>query len=188
MSSGGNALPNEIYGVFAGQIEPGALQRIFNAAAIATANGVKHIHLLFQSTGGVVGDGIALHNFFRSLPIDLTIYNVGQISSVAVIAYLGAKNRKCSTHANFMIHRTYASPQYATSDRLHATAHGLTLDDKRTEAILRAHLKMPDEKWDTHKYADTWLTSDEALKAELVTEIGDFAPPLGQHLFYVGVA
>jgi ATP-dependent Clp protease protease subunit len=93
--------------------------------------------LLFQSNGGLVGDGICLHNFFRALPIELTLYNVGSIASIAVTAYLGAKHRKASAYAAFMLHRTYASPQAATSDRLHAIAQSVSLDDERTEAILR---------------------------------------------------
>jgi hypothetical protein len=29
-----------------------------------------------------------------------------------------------------------------------------SLDDQRTEAILRHHLKMPDDLWDVHKASD----------------------------------
>ena len=53
------------------------------------AQRVAHVHLLFQSNGGTVGDGLCLYNFFRSLPISLTFYNTGSVASVAAIAYLG---------------------------------------------------------------------------------------------------
>jgi ATP-dependent protease ClpP protease subunit len=55
---------------------------------------VKHVHALFQSAGGYVEDGVFFYNFLRSIPIELTLYNVGQISSAGVIAYLRARNRK----------------------------------------------------------------------------------------------
>jgi ATP-dependent protease ClpP protease subunit len=39
--------------------------------------GVNHLHLMFQTTGGDIGDGIALYNLFRALPITISLYNVG---------------------------------------------------------------------------------------------------------------
>ena len=80
--------PKELYGMFAGPIDQAAAQRISNAMTLAINNGVEGIHLLFQSGGGNVGDGIYIFNLFRSLPISLTLYNAGSIASVAVIAYL----------------------------------------------------------------------------------------------------
>src|SRR5262249_20152289 len=131
------------------------------------------------------GDGVCLYNLFRSLPILLTLYNVGSIASVGVVAYLGAKHRKSSGNATFMIHKAYASPQMATSDRLQAAAQGIALDDERVEAILRSHINLSDENWATHRVADLWISAKEAQRAGLVTEIADFSPPKGT-LFYVG--
>jgi ATP-dependent Clp protease protease subunit len=174
---------NEVYGFFAGVIDQQAVQRIFNGLAAASSNNVDHIHLLMQSTGGHPGDGICLYNLFRNLNMGLTIYNCGQISSIATLAYLGAKERKTSAHATFMIHRTYANPVGATSDRLQSVAQTLLLDDQRTEAIFREALKLSDDQWTSHKYLELWLSADDAIKCKLATEIGEFAPPIGQKLF-----
>jgi ATP-dependent Clp protease, protease subunit len=73
-----------------------------------------------QTTGGNVQDGVCLYNYFRTLPVDLSVYNVGSISSAGVIAYLGAKNRKAATLATFMIHRSHASFQGANVDTIQA--------------------------------------------------------------------
>jgi ATP-dependent protease ClpP protease subunit len=99
------SIPEVVYGMFCGGIEQATAQKIVNALAIAGNAKVKHIHLLFQSAGGYVGDGVFLYNLFRSIPIEITLYNVGQISSAGVIAYLGAKARKTAKTATFMIHR-----------------------------------------------------------------------------------
>jgi ATP-dependent Clp protease protease subunit len=107
------------------------------------------------------------------------------VASAGVIAFLGAKNRKASQSATFMIHRTYASPQIATSDRLHSIAQALILDDERTEDILK-NLKLSQAHWATHKHSDVWLSAQEALDSELITEIAEFAPPKGATIFYVG--
>ena len=181
------ALSTEIYTVFAGQIDQEAVKRIFNTLTVATNPTMKitHIHLLFQSTGGFVGDGIALYNFFRVLPIDLTIYNAGSVQSVATIAYLGAKKRKVSAHATFMIHRTYLNPQYATTTRLQAATKSLLVDDQRTEAILKAHIKLPDEQWKELDYHDLTFSADEAVKYRFADEMAEFAPPKGTQLYNI---
>jgi ATP-dependent protease ClpP protease subunit len=137
--------PPEIYAAFAGAVDQAAVQRIFHNFGIAMNTGIRHVHLLFQSSGGTVAvavavaDGVCLYNFFRALPIDGTLYNVGSIASAAVIAYLGAQNRKTSTYATFMVHRTQAPTQSATAERLHAMAHSVVIDDERLEAIQAAH-------------------------------------------------
>ena len=91
----------EVYFVFCGIIDQNSVNRIFNTLAVVTnpQNHVVHVHLLFQSTGGFVGDGFCLYNFFKSLTVDLTIYNVGSVQSAATIAFLGAKKRKTSARA-----------------------------------------------------------------------------------------
>jgi ATP-dependent protease ClpP protease subunit len=103
MSNGiaASQLPKHIYGIFAGPIDQQAIQRISNAVTIAVNNGVENMHLLFQSTGGMVGDGVFLYNLFRSVPIDITLYNVGSIASIGVIAYLRRGRTKDQRKRNF---------------------------------------------------------------------------------------
>jgi ATP-dependent Clp protease protease subunit len=179
-----SAKTNEVYATFAGPIDQSSIQRIFQGLAGAMTTGVTHVHLLFQSLGGAVSDGICLYNYFRAVPIDLTLYNVGGVSSIATIAFLGAKKRKTSAYATFMIHRTQSPAQSATSERLNAIAHSVVADDERTEAILRQHLKLSKDQWAVHKNADLWLTAKEAINCGLA-EGGEFAPPPRTPIFNV---
>src|ERR1700737_2724923 len=105
---------NSAYATFAGPIDQQSVQRFFTSIAAGSANKIEHIHILFQSFGGAVADGICLYNFFRALPIDLTLYNGGNVSSAATIAFLGAKGRKVTANATFMIHRAQ-SPGHPAS-------------------------------------------------------------------------
>ncbi|MCK1467840.1 ATP-dependent Clp protease proteolytic subunit [Bradyrhizobium sp. CW10] len=179
--------PNEVYGLFAGPIDQMAVARIANAAAISSSNGVTHVHLAFQSSGGTVADGVALYNLFRAFPVPLSVYNIGSIASAGVLAYLGARNRLASSLATFMIHRTTSPHMGTTSDRLQAMMQNVILDDARIEAIFRsAQLELTAEQRDTHKIADLWLSAEEAISATIATGIGEFGPPKGQHLFFVG--
>ncbi|HVL66760.1 MAG TPA: ATP-dependent Clp protease proteolytic subunit [Vicinamibacterales bacterium] len=176
---------NEIYAVFCGAIDQANAQRVVGSLAIATQNKVERLHILWQSAGGFVGDGVFLYNVFRSVPVAVTLYNAGQVSSAGAIAYLGARSRQTTASAIFMLHRSTSSPQFAGSARLERVAKSLALDDSRTEAILRAEMALPDELWNEMNFHDLYLSADEALKYGLAHAIGEFAPPPGRPVFNI---
>lgn len=149
------------------------------------SGGVKHVHLLFHSIGGFPSDGILLYNYFTALPIELTLYNAGSVESAATVAYLGAKNRKVSANAAFMIHKTAVSPQFATASKLKAATQSLVLDDERTEAILREHLKLSDDHWKHHEHHNVWFSADEAVAVGLAHGVASFFPPKGTRIFNI---
>jgi ATP-dependent Clp protease protease subunit len=130
-----------------------------------------------------VNEGICLYNFFRTFPLDLTIYNAGNVGSIAAIAYLGVKTRKASANATFMIHRTYANTQAATSSRFETMAKSIRMDDERSEAIMREHLKLSPSQWAALDKDELYFTAKEALEVGFIQEIGDFAPPAGAHVY-----
>ena len=176
---------SEVYAVFAGDINQANVAKIFDGVVTAMNKNCPRLHLLFQSFGGFVGDGVCLYNFFRALPMDLVLYNAGTVYSIATIAYLGAKSRKVSAHAAFMIHRTHTTPQMTNAERLKVVANALDIDDARTEAILRAHLSMPDEQWAVHRYGDLHIDANQAVAFGIADEIAEFSPPLGQMIFQI---
>jgi ATP-dependent protease ClpP protease subunit len=177
---------NPVYAAFVGTIDQSATQRIVQGVTAAMSNSVTHIHLLFQSTGGFIGDGVFLYNFFRGLKMPLTLYNIGGVYSIGVIAYLGATERKVSAYASFMVHRSTLSPKATTMSGLQATAHSLSVDDQRTEAILKDHTKLTPEHWQRLDAGDdVTMSAKEALAVGIATEIAEFSPPDGVPLFNV---
>jgi len=178
-----NQLPAEVFAIFCGGVEQATAQKVVNSLTIAMGGKVKHVHLLFQSAGGYVGDGVFLHNLFRSVPVELTLYNVGQVSSAGVVAYLGAKHRKTTANGTFMLHRSTNSPQFATAAKLNHVAKSLILDDQRTEDIVRNHVKFPPELWDALEHHDVYISGEEAVKFGIAHEIAEFAPPSGTQVF-----
>ena len=177
--------PQSVYGMFIGMLDQAATQRMGSAIATACAGQVKEVHLLFQSAGGMIGEGVALYNLFLTLPFDLVLYNVGTVSSIAVIAYLGAKRRRASAYATFMIHRTQTTTQAANTQAIKSFAESAILFDKNTESILRKHITMPDDKWSHFNHNDLWFSAEDAVKFGLAQEIAEFAPPPGTQLFYI---
>ncbi len=174
----------EVYSIFCSPIEQQVLFRIFRhlVEATAPAENIGHIHILFQSTGGTVGDCVCLYNLFRSYTLDLTLYNAGAIQSGAVTAYLGAQRRKTSAHAQFMIHRSHCSAEFASLSRLESTLDSVRKDDARTEAIIRTRSRLPDAVWERMKDSDVFLSGAEAVEYGLADEIGEFSPPPGSQI------
>lgn len=177
------ALPQNVYAIFCGDIAQVTAAKIVSGLTVAMGNSVKHVHLLFQTAGGYVGDGVFLYNLFRTIPIELTLYNVGQVSSAGVIAFLGAKHRKTARNATFMLHRSASNHQFATSAKLVHAAKSLVLDDERTEAIVRQHVKFPPELWEKIEHHDIYISGEEATKFGIADEIGEFAPPAGTQVY-----
>jgi ATP-dependent Clp protease protease subunit len=171
------------YLVFSALIDQLAVQRFFAIFAQATQEGYNNLHLLMQTTGGNVSDGICLYNFFQSVSaIELSIYNSGNISSAGVTAYLGGDNRFVSSTGAFMIHRAAATFQGANSDEVQARIASLILDDERTESIIKKHITLTPEQWAVHKYADLWLNSDQAVAAKVADSINEFWVPTGERI------
>jgi ATP-dependent Clp protease, protease subunit len=180
------ALPQTVYVVFSGQIDQTSVQRLINAATNVMQQGVKQVHLLFQSNGGFIGDGICLYNFLRAITtLDITIYNGGSVSSMGVIAFLAVKERRTSKHGTFMIHRSHRSMEHATAAKLEEAAASLRIDDARVEAILREHITLTPEQWEELNYNDLTFNADDSVKIGFAQAIAEFAPPPGANIFTV---
>jgi ATP-dependent Clp protease protease subunit len=178
------ALPAEIFATLTGDVNADMVRRVFNAGSIAINAKVRKLHLLIQSTGGFIGDGIALHNYLKNIPVEITTYNMGSIMSIAVLVYLVGKVRNVSKTATFMVHKSTAALNMpaAGPDFLKATAESLLIDDARSEAILREHVNLPLEKWRVQERGPLTITAEESVQFGLAHTITDWVLPSGTDL------
>jgi ATP-dependent Clp protease, protease subunit len=178
--------PKVVYATFAGTIDQQSLPRIFQSFAAASQGGTTEVHLMFQSIGGMIGDGISLYNFFNTLPLVLHIYNTGSVQSVAVLAYLGAANRHASAHSTFMIHKSNFPAQIgANAAKLEALAKSLVVEDDRVESILKMETDIPEEKWALHALQDVTFSAKEAVEFGIADDIREFEIPSGNTIFNI---
>ena len=176
--------PKEIYATLSGTIDPEMVKRVFASFSAAVNNGFERVHLLIQSTGGTVGDGIGIYNYLRNLPLELVAYNGGSVASSAVVVFLAAKMRKASATASFTIHKSLIPTNLvANSTKLKLLADGLSLEDQRTEEILRSHINLPASKWRIYRMTDLIITAHQAVQFGLIHEVSDFVPPRGTQLY-----
>jgi ATP-dependent protease ClpP protease subunit len=175
--------PESVYGIFCGDINAANTQKFVQNLAVASNMGVKNVHILFQSWGGFVGDGVFLYNLLRTFPVSITLYNAGQVSSAGVLAFIGGKCRKTTTNALFMIHKSQTPQQAASVQKLQMLHKNLILDDARIDAIFRENLSLPDEVWVQLVHHDINISGEEAITYRIAHEIGEFSPPSGAKVF-----
>jgi ATP-dependent Clp protease protease subunit len=163
-----------------GDVNSDMVHRVFDAVAMMTEDGIERAHVLVQSNGGYVSDGLCLYNFMANSPIEFIMYNGGAVASIAVIMFLSGTRRYCSETARFMVHKSHATASPGSRpDALNIIVEGLRADDARTESILRKHIELTTEQWNVHQYSDLHLNSRDAKIAGMVNDIRDFAPPKG---------
>lgn len=173
----------EAWFTLSGDVNSDMVHRVFEAVSSMTDSGIGSAHILVQSNGGYVSDGLCLYNFLSNAPVRFSMYNGGAVASIAVILYLAGARRYASETARFMVHKSHATASPgARPDALNIIVEGLRADDARTESILRKHIELTPEQWSIHQYSDLHLTAQHAKTARLITDISDFAPPKGRHL------
>lgn len=70
----------------------------------AVAKGYQDIILLMSSDGGQVVPGFTAYNQLQMVPIHLTTYNIGSLSSIAAILFLAGTKRIAVPNAAFQFH------------------------------------------------------------------------------------
>ncbi|TFW25977.1 peptidase S14 [Massilia arenosa] len=173
----------EAWFTLSGDVNSDMVHRVFEAASEMTEDGIEVAHVLLQSNGGYVSDGLCIYNYLHNLPIEFVFYNGGAVASIACTVFLSGRRRYCSSTARFMVHKSHATASPGSRpDALSIIVEGLRADDARTEEILRGHVTLTEEQWRIHQHADLHLNSHDAKVAGMVDEIKDFAPPKGQRV------
>ncbi|MFD2367802.1 ATP-dependent Clp protease proteolytic subunit [Pseudoduganella sp. GCM10020061] len=173
----------EAWYTLSGDVNSDMVHRVFEAIAEMTEDGIETAHILLQSNGGYVSDGLCLYNYMANAPIEFVMYNGGAVASIACTVYLSGTRRYCSSTARFMVHKSHATASPGSRpDALNIIVEGLRADDARTEQILRSKIELTPEQWAIHQYSDLHLNSSDAKVAGMVHDIRDFAPPKGKRV------
>jgi ATP-dependent protease ClpP protease subunit len=131
--------------VFSGSIYQNSTKLLRNVCCNAVNGGVTDLTILFSSDGGSIDDGFALYGFLRSLPLNLTIHNIGFVGSIANAVFLAAKTRLASPHSVFFFHDfhwRYPEPQTLRSVTM--TEHLLEDGRLRLQSLFDLHAKKGD--------------------------------------------
>lgn len=78
--------------------------QLLGATQNLISQGIDHLYYLFSTQGGIVNDGVRLYNSIKSLPVETTMHNMGNVNSIGNAIFLGATHRKACRHSTFMFH------------------------------------------------------------------------------------
>ena len=127
----------EAWFTLSGDVNSDMVHRVFEAVSMMTEDGIETAHVLVQSNGGYVSDGLCLYNFLANAPIEFVMYNGGAVASIAVILFLSGTRRYASETARFMIHKSHATASPGSRpDALNIIVEGLRADDADRKSVV----------------------------------------------------
>lgn len=130
---------------FSGPIKPvpGNALRAAVSGAFARED-FGSLTLIFSTEGGDTREGIALYNFFRSLPHPVRMHAGGHVDSMGVVVYLAGHERTCSPASRFFFHPfawTFDSSQ--SLDGMNQVSIRFRNDVEAARKIVRQRSNMP---------------------------------------------
>lgn len=139
----------------------------------AMDDGVSPVIAAFNSIGGDLFDGLAMHNALSRLGERCTGRIDALAASAASVAVCGAHHVVIASNAILMIHNPWT---YAAGDAEDFRKVADVLDQTMEAIIASYKAKAPDiDEVELRRLvaAETWLTANEALALGLADEVGD---------------
>ena len=132
----------------------------------ALAGPVRRLHLIINSTGGTTGEGFAIYDYLRALPLPISAEIAGRCESSAVVVLLAASFRRAHAGATVLIHRAtftreQLEPASLNAADLRAFAARLDETDNRIVDLLAARTGH-DRAW----FAQEICTEDPMSEAD----------------------
>ena len=139
----------------------------------------QSIHLLIESPGGFLADGLALYTDLRARArsgVTVTAEARGVVASAAVLPFLAAETRTMTTGTELMIHNPWSLLLMAgTADDIEDTVTkvvaGLRSAEKTNRDVLVERTGASRQKVTTWLKDDTWFAPEEAVAAGFATAV-----------------
>ena len=139
----------------------------------------QSIHLLIESPGGFLSDGLALYNDLRARArsgVTVTAEVRGVVASAAVLPFLAAETRTMTTGTELMIHNPWSLLLLAgTADDIEDTVTkvvgGLRSAEKTYRDVLVERTGASHQQVTAWLKDETWFAPEEAVTAGFATAV-----------------
>lgn len=167
---------------FSGPINPATASQLQSATLGAISQGAAELRYHVSTDGGSTMYGFALYNLIRSLPIPVTMHNIGSVESMGNILFLAADRRLAAPHSRFLLHPLNWGFTGGNVDHARLTEHAACLDNDfdRYVEIFNERTKGASEPLDICsclKNTSRVLTPEDATAAGLIHAIEAPAMP-----------
>jgi ATP-dependent protease ClpP protease subunit len=177
-------LASERYLTFYGPIRTPQTNNLRAALCAMVNEGAKKVTILFASDGGSTEDGIALHIYLKSLPLEIIMHAAGWVSSIAIPVFLAADKRLASQHAPFLFHEySWAHSQATTTTQTTMNEHALLLNGAMawTQEIVKSRTTLTENEFNSlHLFDRPVLVScTDAARYGIISGIAEPRIPAG---------
>jgi ATP-dependent Clp protease protease subunit len=183
------ALSKPVVIYFCAPVTHPATTKLRTALCNAVNLRVPSITVFMSSSGGMVEEGMSLYGCIRSLPVPVTIHNIGSIDSIALAVYLAGSRRLSNPDATFLMHDFYFPQPVAVTNRHQASdiSVGLIGARKRFMEVLRVSTNMTNEQFESLKFLGeaSIKTATTAKEVGITHEIQQAVVPAGAELYNV---
>ena len=132
----------------------------------------SQIDLHINSPGGVVFDGITIHNLIKQHPANVTTYIDGLAASIASVIALAGDKVIMAANALYMVHNPTGLAMGTASD-MRSLADVLDKVAGTMVGTYASKTGKPDADIRAMLDAETWMTADEALEHGFIDEISE---------------
>jgi ATP-dependent Clp protease protease subunit len=146
------------------------------------------IHMIFNSSGGMIVDAINMRSYVEGYPPDIpvTMYNTGGVQSAAVLVFLSAAHRVVSPYAKFLLHpATWKQSAGLNSEQHRIVSRSLAKNDRDIDDILKTRISMPPAKWKQARRVQLEVSAQEAIDFGFADEIENWSVPEGKSILTI---
>jgi ATP-dependent Clp protease, protease subunit len=156
-----------------GQINNSTINSLMSIVDSKMKEGMREFMILISSHGGDTAAGLTGYNYLKGAPIKITTFNIGTVSSIAILLYCAGSRRISVPHANFLIHEPYWSFQQSNLDEgeIDETLKRLTVYKQNIANVIAANTGKTILEVLSVMHQRTTFTPDEAMTWGLVHEI-----------------
>ncbi len=131
----------------------------------------KEIHMIINSPGGSVLDGLAIYDTMREIEAPIHTRGYGLMASMGSLLLVAGDKRFAAKNSSIMIHQVSAGTKGTFHDMEIGNENTLRLY-KQLVDIYVAHTGVEEEYWyDQLLDRDNWLSPKEAMKLNIIDEI-----------------
>jgi len=160
----------EYYIIFEADIGRDEALALEKALKNAKKHNATHITILFSSLGGTIYYGFALATIIRNFEIPIRIHAANDISSIANIVFLSAKERTAESYAKFFLHSA-STGERVNIKRLGELISTLEVQDKRIAHYVSENTEISIEKVEELMDRSHSMSAEEALSYKIIQEV-----------------
>lgn len=165
---------NEYWIQFAAPVNQVTAAQFISVVTECLNKGAKKLNIIISTPGGTVIHGKGIFNFLKTLPLEIDMYNIGQVDSIGGVMYLAGTKRYAVENSSFLIHgiSLMIEGRLELQEKLlQEKLEALKKDRESISSIYAENTKISLEDFEKLMLDGTTISATDAALKGIVTEI-----------------